>query len=320
MAVPPRVPPPVGTVAPGDLYVDLATKTIWLGVAASVSAAQAILVSDDIAVGDSTLTSANAYSDAKFGTLAPKASPVFTGDPRGVTVAQTDNDTTLATTAWVTTKINTAIAAIGESLKSGMILLWSGSLAEIGVGDLVGWALCNGANGTPDLRDRFIIGAGNKAVGNKNASTAVADTSNIGDHTHVATGTVLTTAQIPAHSHAAGTLAGSASGNTGADGSHYTSVHYCSANAPAGSTDALLYKDAAAGNVGVSSVFFDVTPNHTHTVNLAVDVTGSTANNTGGGGSHTHAIQGSGGHSHTVSYAELMNAVPYYALAYIMKL
>lgn len=45
---------------------------------------------------------------------------------------------------------------------SGSILLWYGSIASIPAG----YVLCNGANGTPDLRDRFIVGAGSTyAVG-----------------------------------------------------------------------------------------------------------------------------------------------------------
>ena len=39
---------------------------------------------------------------------------------------------------------------------TGMIILWSGSVGSIPSG----WALCNGSNGTPDLRNRFIVGAG----------------------------------------------------------------------------------------------------------------------------------------------------------------
>ena len=39
---------------------------------------------------------------------------------------------------------------------SGMIMLWSGSTSSVPSG----WALCNGSNGTPDLRNRFVVGAG----------------------------------------------------------------------------------------------------------------------------------------------------------------
>jgi hypothetical protein len=41
----------------------------------------------------------------------------------------------------------------GDLLKKGMILLWSGTIATIPTG----WALCNGSNGTPDLRNRFVV-------------------------------------------------------------------------------------------------------------------------------------------------------------------
>ncbi|GIJ93357.1 hypothetical protein CAPN002_05750 [Capnocytophaga stomatis] len=36
----------------------------------------------------------------------------------------------------------------------GMISMWSGQVNQIPQG----WALCNGENGTPDLRDRFVLG------------------------------------------------------------------------------------------------------------------------------------------------------------------
>jgi hypothetical protein len=42
----------------------------------------------------------------------------------------------------------------------GGIIMWSGAIASIGSGALANWRLCDGTNGTPDLRGRFVIGAG----------------------------------------------------------------------------------------------------------------------------------------------------------------
>jgi len=44
-----------------------------------------------------------------------------------------------------------------NQVPSGCILLWSGSIASIPSG----YYLCNGQNGTPNLQDSFIVGAGN---------------------------------------------------------------------------------------------------------------------------------------------------------------
>jgi hypothetical protein len=43
----------------------------------------------------------------------------------------------------------------GSAVPSGAIVMWSGTVASIPQG----WLLCDGQNGTPDLRDRFIKGA-----------------------------------------------------------------------------------------------------------------------------------------------------------------
>lgn len=45
-----------------------------------------------------------------------------------------------------------------DGVPSGVIVLWSGASGAIPEG----WALCNGTNGTPDLRDRFVLGAGGR--------------------------------------------------------------------------------------------------------------------------------------------------------------
>lgn len=45
----------------------------------------------------------------------------------------------------------------GSGFPSGGIIMWSGSIVSIPSG----WYLCDGTNGTPNLKDRMVIGAGN---------------------------------------------------------------------------------------------------------------------------------------------------------------
>lgn len=66
------------------------------------------------------------------------------------------------------------------AIPSGGIIIWSGSTGSIPSG----WYLCNGANGTPDLRDRFIVGAGNTYAVNATGGSADAI---VVTHTHTAT-------------------------------------------------------------------------------------------------------------------------------------
>ena len=52
-----------------------------------------------------------------------------------------------------------AADAIEEaSIPAGVVVMWSGAQSSIPAG----WALCDGMNGTPDLRDRFVLGAGGR--------------------------------------------------------------------------------------------------------------------------------------------------------------
>ena len=43
---------------------------------------------------------------------------------------------------------------VASSLPAGVIVMWSGLLANVPAG----WVLCDGQNGTPDLRDKFVKG------------------------------------------------------------------------------------------------------------------------------------------------------------------
>ena len=74
----------------------------------------------------------------------------------------------------------------GNVLPSGTVVAWSGSKDEIPDG----WVLCDGKNTTPDLTQRFIVGAG----GSDNQSYSVGD---VGGNRNV----TLTEDQLPAHTH-----------------------------------------------------------------------------------------------------------------------
>lgn len=79
----------------------------------------------------------------------------------------------------------------------GQVIMWFGTLGAIPDG----WALCNGSGGTPDLRDRFVVGAGTTyALGATGGSDT---TSSSGAHTHATTSGphALTEAEMPAHTH-----------------------------------------------------------------------------------------------------------------------
>jgi len=64
----------------------------------------------------------------------------------------------------------------------GIIVIWSGTIDNIPSG----WYLCDGTNGTPDLRSRFIYGASaNKAVNSKGGyERVILDNSNLAKHSH----------------------------------------------------------------------------------------------------------------------------------------
>jgi hypothetical protein len=88
-----------------------------------------------------------------------------------------DGTTTLT---GVTTFATTPSFPAGAGLvPSGCILMWSGSIASIPSG----WLLCDGASGTPDLRNRFVVGAG--STYGVNATGGTAD-SIVVSHSHTA--------------------------------------------------------------------------------------------------------------------------------------
>lgn len=87
-------------------------------------------------------------------------------------------------------RTNLDVAQAVFSVPSGGIIMWSGSIATIPTG----WFLCNGSNGTPDLRNRFIVGASVDNAGVSNTTITGTNTKSGGSkdatlvsHTHTPT-------------------------------------------------------------------------------------------------------------------------------------
>jgi len=149
------------------------------------------LAKDSLPDADTAKIIRGSEFDTEFNSLvtavASKAntlSPVLTGVPAGPTATALTNTTQLATTSFVTT-------AVAASFPVGGIIIWSGAEAAIPSG----WILCNGSGGSPDLRDRFVIGSGttyavNATGGSKDAvvvsHTHTASTAIGGSHSHTA--------------------------------------------------------------------------------------------------------------------------------------
>ena len=104
-------------------------------------------------------------------------------------------------------KINTNLDSLDNIIRLAMpvggIIIWSGSAAAIPTG----WLLCNGTSGTPNLRDRFVVGAGSTyAVGaTGGAATVALSTGNLPSHTHTVSGTINSAG---AHTHAMNVVVG----------------------------------------------------------------------------------------------------------------
>lgn len=94
--------------------------------------------------------------------------------------------------------------ASAPAVPTGGIILWSGSTGSIPAT----WYLCDGTNGTPDLRNSFIVGAGSTYAVNATGGTADAV---VVSHTHTATST--SAVSDPGHQHVIPILGGNGSVN-----------------------------------------------------------------------------------------------------------
>jgi hypothetical protein len=149
------------------------------------------------------------------------------------------NGGTGATTA-AGARTNLDVAQAVFSVPSGGIIMWSGSIATIPTG----WFLCNGSNATPDLRNKFIIGASVDNAGVSNTTITGTNTKSGGSkdatlvsHTHTFTGNAL-----PTHFHSFSAIQGGGSGSFpgGSFGSSYSSdTTAVSAGTPSGTNSTI---------------------------------------------------------------------------------
>ena len=98
----------------------------------------------------------------------------------------------------------TSGGALYGAIPAGVIVMWSGAVSVIPTG----WVICDGANSTPDLTDRFVIHADADSAGTRN----VGDTG--GSHT-----------KDLSHNHTGNTGYYQAGASSGADGDVLTGNH-----------------------------------------------------------------------------------------------
>ncbi len=202
-------------------------------------------------------------------------------------------------------EVASAVENAASGVPSGLIVLWHGALSEVPEG----WLLCDGANGTPDLRDRFVFGASSNVVpGTTGGANSV----------------TLTEAQLPSHSHTASASTDGAHTHTASTGSTGAHTHTADDNAP--SHEHNHYQRSYSGtypqdsfatspNNGTASAGTSSSGNHSHSVSV------------GSGGSHTHTvtINSGGDHAHTITVEStggsqaIENRPATLVLAYIMK-
>ena len=161
-------------------------------------------------------------------------------------------------------------------LPSGTIVLWSGSEATIPSG----WVLCDGTNSTPNLQNKFIMGAGDTY-----AVAATGGTKTISE------------AMLPAHNHAI-TVNNDTHNHSGSSGnqsaSHTHTITGMGNSGEHGTVSGTLWNDTSSKATGNQNT------SHSHTITINNDTHNHTA---------TSANTGSGD--------DFIN--PYYALCYIQK-
>jgi len=199
-------------------------------------------------------------------------------------------------------------------LTSGIIVIWSGALSA----SPSGWVLCDGLNGTPDLRARFVIGAQADSgqtynKGDTGGATSVTlATGNLPSHTHGSGNFAVASHThsagnfaVASHTHSSGNIVTS---NTGSHGHNFNSTIY----AGGGATVRLRVTAAEGGNSTINAASAGA---HSH--NTSGNTGSSAPGLSGNTGAASPGLSGDTGATGSGTAVSILN--PYYALAYIMK-
>ena len=189
--------------------------------------------------GNQTITGTKTFSNGIVSSVTGSVTGNLTGNVTGNTSGNAGTASALASSRNITlsgavtgtvgfngTQNVTITTQLSEPFVNGMIMMWSGTNANVPSG----WALCDGANGTPNLVNKFIRGA-----------TTSGTTGGYADAT------------LPSHAH---------TGTTNSDGVHNHTISNTWTGDSAGGE---LYNHGGVRSTTVGTKTTNDSTSHTHT-------------------------------------------------------
>src|SRR5882672_8306600 len=155
------------------------------------------------------------------------------------------------------------ILVLGDPIPAftiGMIMMWNAAALDIPDG----WHVCDGTSGTPDLRDKFVLGAGGShALGA--SGTLTSNTSAVSAGTPTIAGHALTIGELAAHQHPFDYFFGSGTAVIG-DPGFSSPAEYLFGGSGSGSRISYAGKSTGSGTAHTHTA--SALSTHTHTVSV----------------------------------------------------